>query len=113
MRFLIKVMALIVILVLIVFVVAAATLALGMALMCLFPLSLFQAALLLIASTGITVFTALTACIMHYTAEEEEFLCDDCRNNNLADTGDSRENIRRNDPCPCGSGKKFKNCCGD
>lgn len=20
--------------------------------------------------------------------------------------------IRRNDPCPCGSGKKFKNCCG-
>jgi preprotein translocase subunit SecA len=18
----------------------------------------------------------------------------------------------RNDPCPCGSGKKFKNCCG-
>jgi hypothetical protein len=20
--------------------------------------------------------------------------------------------IRRNDPCPCGSGKKAKNCCG-
>jgi len=20
--------------------------------------------------------------------------------------------IRRNDPCPCDSGKKFKNCCG-
>ena len=20
--------------------------------------------------------------------------------------------IRRNDPCPCGSGKKYKNCCG-
>jgi hypothetical protein len=20
--------------------------------------------------------------------------------------------IRRNDPCPCGSGKKFKKCCG-
>lgn len=19
--------------------------------------------------------------------------------------------VRRNDPCPCGSGKKFKNCC--
>ena len=22
------------------------------------------------------------------------------------------ENVGRNDPCPCGSGKKFKNCCG-
>ena len=20
--------------------------------------------------------------------------------------------VRRNDPCPCGSGKKYKNCCG-
>jgi preprotein translocase subunit SecA len=20
--------------------------------------------------------------------------------------------VKRNDPCPCGSGKKFKNCCG-
>lgn len=24
----------------------------------------------------------------------------------------SRPNIGRNDPCPCGSGKKFKKCCG-
>jgi preprotein translocase subunit SecA len=22
------------------------------------------------------------------------------------------ERVGRNDPCPCGSGKKFKNCCG-
>ncbi|MEA3436938.1 MAG: SEC-C metal-binding domain-containing protein [Thermodesulfobacteriota bacterium] len=22
------------------------------------------------------------------------------------------EKIGRNDPCPCGSGKKFKKCCG-
>jgi len=22
-------------------------------------------------------------------------------------------NVRRNDPCPCGSGNKFKNCCID
>ncbi|MHB9102388.1 MAG: SEC-C metal-binding domain-containing protein [Sulfuricella sp.] len=21
-------------------------------------------------------------------------------------------NVGRNDPCPCGSGKKFKQCCG-
>ena len=23
-----------------------------------------------------------------------------------------KEKIGRNDPCPCGSGKKYKNCCG-
>jgi preprotein translocase subunit SecA len=23
-----------------------------------------------------------------------------------------REKIPRNDPCPCGSGKKYKKCCG-
>ncbi|MEG1499708.1 MAG: SEC-C metal-binding domain-containing protein, partial [Clostridia bacterium] len=28
------------------------------------------------------------------------------RNENL------NKGINRNDPCPCGSGKKFKNCCG-
>ena len=24
----------------------------------------------------------------------------------------SNEKVGRNDPCPCGSGKKFKKCCG-
>jgi hypothetical protein len=24
----------------------------------------------------------------------------------------SRQKVGRNDPCPCGSGKKFKKCCG-
>ena len=24
----------------------------------------------------------------------------------------NKNNIGRNDPCPCGSGKKYKNCCG-
>ena len=23
-----------------------------------------------------------------------------------------KQEIGRNDPCPCGSGKKYKNCCG-
>ena len=26
---------------------------------------------------------------------------------------DSRAKIGRNDPCPCGSGAKYKKCCGD
>ena len=29
-----------------------------------------------------------------------------------ADSSDSYANVGRNDPCPCGSGKKFKNCHG-
>ena len=30
-----------------------------------------------------------------------------------ASKGFVKENtVRRNDPCPCGSGKKYKNCCG-
>ena len=24
----------------------------------------------------------------------------------------AKEQVGRNDPCPCGSGKKYKNCCG-
>ena len=27
-------------------------------------------------------------------------------------TAKSGEKVGRNDPCPCGSGKKYKNCCG-
>lgn len=27
-------------------------------------------------------------------------------------SNESRQKIGRNDPCPCGSGKKYKNCCG-
>ena len=23
-----------------------------------------------------------------------------------------KDKVGRNDPCPCGSGKKYKNCCG-
>ena len=24
----------------------------------------------------------------------------------------TKKKVRRNSPCPCGSGKKFKHCCG-
>ena len=28
------------------------------------------------------------------------------------DKNDPFANVGRNDPCPCGSGKKYKKCCG-
>ena len=27
-------------------------------------------------------------------------------------SGAQRPKVGRNDPCPCGSGKKYKHCCG-
>ena len=30
----------------------------------------------------------------------------------LADSGNTAATVGRNDPCPCGSGKKYKRCCG-
>ena len=29
-----------------------------------------------------------------------------------APTKNTKPSVGRNDPCPCGSGKKYKNCCG-
>ena len=34
------------------------------------------------------------------------------RVNNKAKPVKSAGKVGRNDPCPCGSGKKYKNCCG-
>ena len=31
---------------------------------------------------------------------------------NKADTRLNRKKMRRNEPCYCGSGKKYKHCCG-
>jgi hypothetical protein len=34
------------------------------------------------------------------------------RNSTRAASGGAKRKIGRNEPCPCGSGKKYKNCCG-
>ena len=33
-------------------------------------------------------------------------------NNYIKKVRNTEKEIGRNDPCPCGSGKKYKNCCG-
>ncbi|HAL74465.1 MAG TPA: SEC-C domain-containing protein [Clostridiales bacterium] len=40
--------------------------------------------------------------------EEQQALTREYRTSKIV----RREKIGRNDPCPCGSGKKYKNCCG-
>lgn len=42
------------------------------------------------------------------TPEEQQELTREYRTSKII----RREKIGRNDPCPCGSGKKYKNCCG-
>lgn len=44
-------------------------------------------------------------------SEEEDFLSLDVTSNALPYIREAPK-IGRNDPCPCGSGKKFKKCCG-
>jgi len=66
--------------------------------------------------TGYTMFFEYADSFMKQLADE--FLSNQRAQNrpattvNQSDQEKSRKKIRRNDPCPCGSGKKYKNCCG-
>jgi hypothetical protein len=83
------------------------------------PVSLFQAALLAIAATA-TIALVLQAFLsmMHLHMDHSDL--DDVFGWDLPEEDDipapspttSPPNVGRNQPCPCGSGKKFKNCCG-
>lgn len=101
MNFLIKTMVIVAVFALIVTVVTALALAFGAALAYWLPLSLFQATLLFCASAGLTILAALTVVAIQYTDDRSPGYDDD-----------PWRNVHRNAPCPCGSGRKFKNCCG-
>ena len=45
-------------------------------------------------------------------AEEAEAIHGEKEVNNKKQPIKHGPKIKRNDPCPCGSGKKYKNCCG-
>jgi len=46
-----------------------------------------------------------------YEDDEEDFLPPASETIRIEPFRNERERTRRNDPCPCGSGKKFKKCC--
>jgi len=52
-----------------------------------------------------TIFQAATA-----TSEPPPYLA--AESNTSPVSGEGRKKIGRNEPCPCGSGKKYKRCCG-
>ena len=83
------------------------------------PLSLFQASTLAVgAALAIALIIQVVTTMMHlqvdHTIEDDDFdweLEQDVGCDTLLSTPNTPK-IGRNEPCPCGSGKKFKNCCG-
>jgi len=83
------------------------------------PLSLLQASALAIGATmAIALVIQVVMTIMHlqmdHSSEDEDFDWEpeeDIGGDTLRTTP-SVPKVGRNEPCPCGSAKKFKNCCG-
>ena len=107
---------------------------LGSLISSLFPLTLFQSALLIMGAVFVLGFSILVFFISSHYAELKEMnyydddYDDDDEYEDFDDDYDeedeiintlkkqppftSEKKIGRNEPCPCGSGKKYKNCCG-
>jgi len=92
------------------------------------PFTLFQASLLVMGATFVVAFIISAIFIlgkMTQTYNDEDLDYEDYDEDDDEDfeeeeyANDSERKVRyvkskvgRNDPCPCGSGKKYKNCCG-
>jgi len=82
------------------------------------PLSLFHASSLTIGATLAVAFViyALTTVIhfhsTHMTDNDLEWENDDTEDDQMPVTEPKMPTVGRNAPCPCGSGRKFKFCCG-
>ena len=83
------------------------------------PLSLFQASALAVGATlAIALVIQALMTMVHlqidHTSEDDDFDWEpeeDAGSDTLRTTPNVPK-IGRNELCPCGSGKKFKNCCG-
>lgn len=51
--------------------------------------------------------------INKFFVQQNGYLTYSIEENQNSKNAQKREKIGRNDPCPCGSGKKYKNCCGE
>jgi SWIM/SEC-C metal-binding protein len=52
------------------------------------------------------------ACVIEVNSEQDEDIRDLESLQNKPTSAVSTKKANRNDPCPCGSGKKYKKCCG-
>lgn len=98
------------------------------------PLTLFQSTLLCIGATLVVAFIisafVIGSPVLKYVEENDDYEDDDEDYEDEEDYDEDFEEdeelddiskkrftrlktkVGRNDPCPCGSGKKYKNCCG-
>lgn len=87
---------------------------LGLLLTLILPLTLFQAAVLVM---GASVATSLWLLMIAYFIRAMRYLPpwevdDDEENEEDEPLSTPKSQTPRNAPCPCGSGKKYKHCCG-
>jgi len=138
------IVALIVLLIAVVAVlVAALTLGLAWALTVVFPVSIMEAAVVLMFAAGAFVFYITLSLLADAIRDRPSLFSPLLDENWLEDeedweeeptpspssawrkppirlpsmpsrtsTSQTRRKVGRNEPCPCGSGKKYKNCCG-
>ena len=132
MEALIKILIVIILIILLIAVSAAAFIGAGYLLSLAIPLTLFQASVIAIGATFVFAFIIYALMIANasverrrpdyyyeeeYDEEDEEEYDDDEYNEALADRLKKfkvihTKKVGRNEPCPCGSGKKYKHCCG-
>lgn len=83
------------------------------------PLTIFELSVLILFS-GILLGVAFIAGALEEVrresswmsvGEEEDCECEECRAARLKKESIENAKARRNDPCSCGSGKKYKHCC--
>ena len=97
----------------------AAFIGLGALLARCLPLSLFQASALAVAAAAAVALVFQTfASMMHlqmdHGDDDDDFQWEPIEEDDTTPTPTtaSLPKVGRNEPCPCGSGKKYKNCCG-
>ncbi len=121
----------IIIVLLFIIISTAIVISLGYLFSLVFKLTLFQSSLLCIGSAFMFVFLIFTFLTLLYLnkKEDDDYYDDEEYEDDFFDEDENYyeeedkkrdknpkfmdlNKVGRNDPCPCGSGKKYKNCCG-
>ena len=110
----------------------AAFVAAGYLLFLILPVTVFQSSVLCICATFVFAFIISAVTIVkqisdrqEYTYEDEDEYEDEYEDEDVEKEKNTFDNVShrsftvvnkkkvgRNEPCPCGSGKKYKHCCG-
>ena len=90
------------------------------------PFTFFQASVLAMGATFVVAFIITAVFVVGNIIrssndedldyddddEDDEDFEEDYENSSVRKFRYVKSKVGRNDPCPCGSGKKYKNCCG-